>query len=112
MDIQNILQLKFPDASFVRDIVLQDDGDGVYIAKWNRVEPKPSKGELDQWAIELDFAYQEKLVVEQRKLAYPKIEDQLDMIYIDKLNNTNIWVDTISAIKTEYPKPSETSIVK
>ncbi len=43
--------------------------------------------------------------VEKRIAAYPSITDQLDMIYWDKIKGTTVWVDTISEIKTTYPKP-------
>lgn len=39
-----------------------------------------------------------------RRAEYPTIGDQLDMIYWDKVNNTNNWVDTITEIKNKYPK--------
>lgn len=39
-----------------------------------------------------------------RRAEYPSIGDQLDMIYWDKINNTNNWVDTITEIKNKYPK--------
>ena len=35
---------------------------------------------------------------------YPSREDQLDMMYWDKINGTTIWEDTIKAIKEKYPK--------
>jgi hypothetical protein len=41
---------------------------------------------------------------DQRRLAYPPLEDQLDMIYWDKINGTSIWRDAIAAVKTRYPK--------
>ena len=41
---------------------------------------------------------------EKRLAEYPSIPDQLDMMYWDKVNNTNIWVETISQIKAKYPK--------
>ena len=34
---------------------------------------------------------------------YPSIKNQLDMIYWDKVNGTNIWVDTITKIKKDNP---------
>jgi len=40
-----------------------------------------------------------------RQSAYPSIPDQLDMIYWDNINNTTVWIDTITQIKTTYPKP-------
>lgn len=42
---------------------------------------------------------------EKRKKAYPEIAEQLDMIYWDKINGTNNWMDTITTIKNTYPKP-------
>ena len=38
---------------------------------------------------------------------YPPIENQLDMIYWDKINGTNNWVETITKIKEEIPKCPE-----
>ena len=46
----------------------------------------------------------EKTYVELRLEAYPAISEQLDMIYWDKVNGTNLWQDTITAIKNKYPK--------
>lgn len=42
--------------------------------------------------------------IEQRQQAYPPLSEQLDMIYWDRVNNTNIWQETITAIKTQFPK--------
>ena len=46
----------------------------------------------------------EDCYIAQRRAEYPSIEDQLDMIYWDKHYGTNVWYDTISAIKEKYPK--------
>lgn len=46
----------------------------------------------------------EPTYVELRKAAYPAIEDQLDMIYWDKINGTSVWQDKITEIKEKYPK--------
>jgi len=46
----------------------------------------------------------EKSYVEKRQAEYPSIPDQLDMIYWDKVNGTNLWIEKISAIKAKYPK--------
>lgn len=40
----------------------------------------------------------------QRAEAYPPITDQLDMIYWDKVNGTNLWQAKIAEIKATYPK--------
>ena len=39
-----------------------------------------------------------------RQQEYPSREEQLDMIYWDKINGTNIWEETIQSIKDKYPK--------
>ena len=41
---------------------------------------------------------------QKRALEYPPITEQLDMIYWDKINNTNLWIDKINEIKSKYPK--------
>ena len=42
--------------------------------------------------------------IEKRQKEYPSIPDQLDMIYWDKINNTNLWQEKITEIKAKYPK--------
>jgi hypothetical protein len=46
----------------------------------------------------------EKSYIEKRQAEYPCIEEQLDMIYWDKVNNTNLWQEKITEIKAKYPK--------
>lgn len=45
-----------------------------------------------------------KSYMELRAEAYPTVEEQLDMIYWDKVNGTNVWQSTIAEIKAKYPK--------
>ena len=46
----------------------------------------------------------EKSYVEKRQAEYPSIGDQLDLIYWDKVNGTNLWQEKIAEIKAKYPK--------
>ena len=39
-----------------------------------------------------------------RHQEYPSRDEQLDMMYWDKINGTTVWEDTIQAIKDKYPK--------
>ena len=41
---------------------------------------------------------------ELRKQEYPSREEQLDMMYWDKVNGTTVWEDTIQTVKDKYPK--------
>jgi len=44
-------------------------------------------------------------IVQNRKRAYPSIEQQLDMLYWDKINGTENWQTAIDAVKQQFPKP-------
>ena len=46
----------------------------------------------------------EKSYAEKRQAEYPSVEEQLDMIYWDKVNGTNLWQEKIAEIKAKYPK--------
>jgi len=41
---------------------------------------------------------------DKRRVAYPSIEDQLDMMFNDLENGTTTWRDAINDIKIMYPK--------
>ena len=41
---------------------------------------------------------------QKRAAAYPALSEQLDLIYWDKINGTNLWQEKITEIKTKYPK--------
>ena len=81
------------------DFILQDDGNGVYISRWNSDQPQPTAAEIEaadaEWHLHNDY----KL---SRASAYPSIADQLDQIYHEGID---AWKTTIAAVKAEYPKP-------
>ena len=60
-----------------------------------------------QYIKELETEYNNKQYQRDRVLVYPSIEEQLDMQYWDKINNTNNWETKITEIKNKYPKNSE-----
>jgi len=41
---------------------------------------------------------------DKRREAYGSINDQLDMIYWDKVNGTTLWKDHVSSVKQSNPK--------
>jgi len=53
--------------------------------------------------VEGDGIY-EPSYAELRQQEYPSREEQLDMMYWDKVNGTTVWEDTIQSIKNKYPK--------
>ena len=42
---------------------------------------------------------------QKRAAEYPSVQDQLDMMFHDKLDGTTTWVDSIATVKTKHPKP-------
>ena len=54
--------------------------------------------------IEKDNIVQEKTYSQLREEEYGSIKEQLDMIYWDRINGTNKWIDKITEIKNKYPK--------
>lgn len=106
MNLLDIIQLKFPEARNLIDYQIGDHGDGKqFISLWNLDVPKPTKNDLAVWEEELDLKYRQKIAVEKR--VYPSLPMQLDMLYWDSINNTTVWMDTITSIKEENPKPTE-----
>jgi hypothetical protein len=92
--------------NFRTDVLLQDDSNGLgaYIKEWNLDIPKPTEAQLDAFE-EQAIAY-EKLqdILNNRRMAYPSIADQLDMLYWDKVNGTENWLNSIESVKNRFPK--------
>ena len=53
---------------------------------------------------ELQAEYDAKDYQRDRAKEYPSIQEQLDMQYWDKINNTTNWEDAIAKVKTDNPK--------
>lgn len=77
------------------------DGKKVYLT------PEEEREIREEWARNDQLrAEQEKLAYQrERRQEYPPIEEQLDMMWHDKKDGTNVWFETIKAIKEKYPKP-------
>ena len=50
---------------------------------------------------ELQTDYDNKKYQRDREIAYPTIQDQLDMQYWDKVNSTTTWQDAIAKVKSD-----------
>ena len=54
---------------------------------------------------ELITEYNNNEYQRDRAIAYPSIQDQLDMQYWDNVNGTTNWKDAIAKVKSDNPKP-------
>jgi len=89
---------------FRKDVILQDDGNGVYIKEWNLDIPKPTLAQLDAFEAQATEVERINNIRSQRANNYPSLADQLDMQYWDKINGTNKWQQAINAVKQKDPK--------
>lgn len=81
MNIAEILLLKYTEEMTSGDIILQDDGEGVYIKTWpESLGKKPTQKQLDAWAIELAPVKKKLDARQARREEYPAMGDQLDAI--------------------------------
>jgi GTP-binding protein EngB required for normal cell division len=71
--------------------------------EWLNSQPIPKQTLLDKIE-ELKDEYNSKLYQRNRAKAYPSIQEQLDLQYWDKINNTDNWEQAINAVKAQYPK--------
>ena len=69
----------------------------------NGTQPIPANEILAKQQ-ELITEYNAKQYQRDRAKEYPSIQEQLDLQYWDKINNTNKWEEAINAVKTKYPK--------
>ena len=76
MKLNDILILKYPQADFKKDILIQDDGQGAYIKEWNLSDSKPTQIDLDRWASEIESQW----TAHQNKLANAPLYKELDSI--------------------------------
>ncbi len=59
--------------------------------------------EAKQAALTTDYNNKEY----QRKRQYPSLGEQLDLLYWDKKNGTNKWVEAVDKVKSDNPKPTD-----
>jgi hypothetical protein len=71
--------------------------------EWHNIEPI-SKEIILLKIEELENEYESKQYQRYRAKEYPSIQEQLDLQYWDKINNTNNWEQAINAVKNKYPK--------
>ena len=91
---------------FLKEVKLQDDGDGVvYIAEWNATDkPKPTDAQLDALSSQATTLENNAIAVANRQKEYGSIAEQIE--YITE-NGLDAWQTKVQAIKTKYPKESE-----
>lgn len=102
IDYSLILTTNYADKQW---IFAGDSYDGL---DWHDESPKPTKEELDSQWYNVKIQAESKEYQYKRALEYPKITDQLDMLYHDIKNGTletGNWIQSVESVKEKYPKP-------
>ena len=86
---------------FLKEVKLQDDGQGAYIKEWNvDCVAKPTDSQLNALASDATKLKNNEIIKDTRKAAYGDIGEQLDEIYKD----IDAWKARIKKIKDDNPK--------
>jgi hypothetical protein len=80
------------------------NGEDINQIEWLNGTTPISKNLILEKIKEIKKEYDSKKYQRDRALTYPSIQEQLDMIYWDKINNTTKWEEAINAVKIKYPK--------
>ena len=92
------------EVDFLKDVKLQDDGDGVvYIKEWNVAEVQPTEEQLNAFESEADAVEALNQVYANRRSEYPSVQDLVVALYD---TDDKAAIDEKRAeIKLKYPKP-------
>jgi hypothetical protein len=86
---------------FLKDVLLQDDGQGAYIKEWNLDIAKPTQAQLDAFEAQATTYENNQKIIQTRKSLYGSWESQLEEIYD---NGIDSWKNRIAQIKIDNPK--------
>jgi hypothetical protein len=87
--------------NFLKEVKLQDDGNGVYIKEWNLDIPKPTLEQLEQYEAQANIVESNQAQVQNRIKEYGTIAQQIE--YITE-NGLDAWQTKVNNIKAKYPK--------
>ena len=73
--------------------------------EYNSGQTPPTAEAIDTELARLIAEYEANDYQRQRAVTYWPLADQLDALYWDKKNGTNVWEQHIEAVKNKFPKP-------
>ena len=86
--------------NFLSDVILQDNGSGVFIKEWNLDIAEPTSEQLATYESAATTEENNNVIRATRKSSYGDIGDQLDEIF----KNIDDWKTRIQSIKDANPK--------
>lgn len=103
-----MIQLVLMDGMVIATHEMHQDVRGEYpgcevVSYVGRFESNPDAPDIDPRTEE----EKKQVYKDKRRLEYPAVADQLDMIYHDAMAGTHTWKDAITAVRVKYPRPDE-----
>ena len=89
---------------FLKDVLLQDDGNGAYIKEWNLDIPKPTMAQLDAFEAQANEVERLNLIKANRANEYPDFKEYLDGIVKGDDAQIQKYINDCLAVKAKYPK--------
>jgi hypothetical protein len=86
---------------FGNEVILQDDGNGVYIKEWNLDIAQPTETQLNALETQATTVENNQRIIATRKSLYGAWDKQLEEIYD---NGIDSWKARIANIKLNNPK--------
>jgi hypothetical protein len=75
------------------------------VIKWlDTIQTQPTESEIDAEIVRLQAEYNANQYQRDRVKEYPPLAEQLDLLYHDRINSTDTWMEAIQAVKNKYPK--------
>ena len=91
------------EVDFLKDVKLQDDGDGAYIKEWNVAEAQPTEEQLNAFESQANDLEALNQVYANRQAEYPSVQDLVVALY-DTDDKAAIEAKR-AEVKLKYPKP-------
>tara|TARA_R110002012_G_scaffold284624_1_gene475490 strand:- start:224 stop:559 length:336 start_codon:yes stop_codon:yes gene_type:complete len=92
------------DVNFLEDVLLQNDGSGVYIKEWNLDIAQPTDEQLASYEDAADVSEANATIDATRQTQYLSWQQQLEMIYKDQKNGTTTFKDHCDKVRSDNPK--------
>lgn len=90
--------------NFLKDVRLQDDGNGAYIKEWNLDIPKPTTAQLDAFEAQAQEVERLNEIKIKRASEYPDFREYLDGVVKGDNNQIQKYINDCLAVKAKYPK--------
>ena len=89
------------EVDFLKDVILQDDGEGTYIKEWNLDTAQPTDAQLNALESDADDYEYNLGQIAKRKAEYGTADEQMQNIIENGLSAEQTRVNSI---KEKYPK--------